>query len=395
VEVLAVWEDDEAARFRVVLDRFEALSGARVSYVSTAGADIGTVLDARLATDSAPDVAIVPLPSLIARYAREGVLVPLDDLVGRDVRARFPRVWRELGTVDGHLYGVWVKAAHKSLIWYRIGVFEDDGVVPPTTLDGLERLVRTLAEQGVPAFAVGGADAWTLTDWFENLYLRWAGPQRYDALARGDLAWTDPTVVETLSGMARLLAPDHVVGGAGGALGTTFPQSVQQVFGPSPSAAMIAGGNFVAGFVRAGTASRLGVDADVFLFPEAQRGARLVVGGGDAVVLLRRTPAGEALVRFLAGPEAGELWAGLGGFLSPNTDVDLTAYPDDRTRFLARTLLEAGDEFRFDLSDLLPPELGGTAGSGLLGILQRFLQEPSDPVGTAQLIELAATSTAG
>ena len=35
---------------------------------------------------------------------------------------------------------------------------------------------------GVPPYSIGGADGWTLTDLFENIYLRQAGPDKYDQL---------------------------------------------------------------------------------------------------------------------------------------------------------------------------------------------------------------------
>ncbi|MGW1552937.1 hypothetical protein, partial [Streptomyces sp. NPDC002346] len=31
---------------------------------------------------------------------------------------------------------------------------------------------------------------WTLTDWFENVYLSQAGPEKYDQLAQHKIKWT-------------------------------------------------------------------------------------------------------------------------------------------------------------------------------------------------------------
>ena len=64
------------------------------------------------------------------------------------------------------------------LIWYNIGVFERAGVVPPPDIDGAGVPGGQAVRSGTPAFAVGGADGWTLADWFSNLYLRLAGPAR-------------------------------------------------------------------------------------------------------------------------------------------------------------------------------------------------------------------------
>jgi alpha-glucoside transport system substrate-binding protein len=388
VEVLAVWQDVEAERFRAVLDAFEGRSGATVSFTSAEGRDIGTVLDERLVAQDPPDVAVVPLPALIHRYAELGAIHPLDDVLGEDAVRLYAPVWRDLATVDERAFGVWIKAAHKSLIWYGLAVLEERGAVPPADVDGLVELARDLAAAGVPAFAVGGADAWTLTDVFENLYLRVAGPEGYDELTERRRPWTHHTVVEALGLMAQLLAPGLVAGGAEGALATTFPESVALLAGDPPGAAMLAGADFVAGFLAEAGAT-LSVDVDAFVFPELGDSGQVVVGGGDAAVLLVRSRAGDALVRYLASAEAGELWAGFGGFLSPNEGVDLGAYPDDRSRAIARSLLEAGDGFRFDLSDQQPVDFGGTAGHGMLGILRDFVADPSDPAATARRLEEA------
>ena len=46
---------------------------------------------------------------------------------------------------------------------------------------------------------VSGKDTWTLGDWFENIYLRTAGPDKYAALFGGTLPFTDQTVVDALA----------------------------------------------------------------------------------------------------------------------------------------------------------------------------------------------------
>ena len=43
---------------------------------------------------------------------------------------------------------------------------------------------RTLKASGPPAYSIGGADGWTLTDLFENIYLRQAGAAKYDQLSK-------------------------------------------------------------------------------------------------------------------------------------------------------------------------------------------------------------------
>ena len=74
-------------------------------------------------------------------------------------------------------------------------------------------------------------------------------------------------------------------------------------------------------------------------------------------------------------PEAAEIWAGRGGFSSPNKNLDPEVYPDEILRTTAEALGEA-EIFRFDLSDLQPAAFGATAGQGMWKLFQDFLQEP-------------------
>jgi ABC-type glycerol-3-phosphate transport system substrate-binding protein len=321
------------------------------------------------------------------------VIQPLGDDIAEDVRQRYAPEWRRLGSVDGDLFGVWFKGADKSLVWYHIGAFERAGVVPPDDLADLDVVAGALAAAGTPPFALAAApeDAWVVTDLFENLYLRVAGPERYDDLADRRLPWTDESVQETLRLMARLVAPDMLAGGVDGSLQAGLADAAGQVFSREPAAAMVVGGDFVPG-VMADSDARIGIDVDVFPFPEPRPGGRLVVGGGDAAVLMRASTAGRELVRFLASASAGQAWAALGGFVSPNEDVDLAVYPDDTTRRIARALLEAGDGFRFDLSDLQPAEFGSTTGTGMWEVLRGFLAHPDDIAGTAARLEAAAAA---
>ena len=61
----------------------------------------------------------------------------------------------------------------------------------------------------------------------------------------------------------------------------------------------------------------------------------MVVAGGDAAVLMRRSAAGDALIRYLASPQAAAIWAAAGGFVSPNVNLGLAVYPDAITRSIA------------------------------------------------------------
>lgn len=386
LEVVAAWSGPEQARFAAVLRGFTARTGAVVRYMP-AHDRVPAYLDARLAAGDTPDVALLPQPGLLSRYARAGGLVPLAADTARVVRQEYSPEWQSLATVGGQLYGVWFKAANKSLLWYDLSAFERAGIAPPTDLDGLFTTAQAMRSLGIAPFSVGGADQWVLDDWFANLYLQIAGPARYDRLAAHRMPWTDPTVAATLRVMARLLTPANLRGGLVGALHLSFQDSVVEAFTNPPRAAMVYEGDFVAGML-AGHA-RIGVDVDAAPFPEAT--TRTVIGGGDVAVQMRRTPGAAALLRYLADPESAAIWARAGGFISPNQQLDLSDYPNPLTRLMARDLLEADDGFRFGLADLQPAAFGSTPGAGMQGALHDFLVS-GDVAATQRRLEATATA---
>jgi alpha-glucoside transport system substrate-binding protein len=389
IEVIGKWSGDEQKSFEAVLAAFADKSGATVRYTS-AGDEIAAVLGTRVSGGNAPDVGVLPQPGLLRDLAAAKHLQPIEDVAGTLVDDHYSKDWRELATVDGTLYGVWVKGANKSTVWYRKAAFDDAGVKTPTDWATFLKDAGTIADSGVSPVAIGGADGWTLTDWFENIYLRTAGPEKYDQLASHQLPWTDPSVKTALTTLGQLFGNQRLLaGGTTGSLQTDFPGSVVKAFGSPAQAAIVYEGDFVSGVIGDETKAVVGKTADYFAFPDVNGSPKSVVGGGDVAVLMKASAGGKALIKYLASPAAAEVWAKRGGYISPNQDVDTSTYPDDTTRRLAKDLTEA-KVFRFDMSDLQPAAFGATSGQGMWGILQGFLQNPADVDGAAQRLEDAA-----
>jgi len=396
VEVAATWTGAEQERFQLVLDAFAEQTGADARFLS-AGDDLAAFVGPRIEGGDPPDVAIMPQPGVLQSFAEQGDLVPIEDVAGDLVDDNLGPGGREVGSYEDELYGVWFKAAQKSTVWYDVPTFEDAGVEPPTTWDEMLDVAQTISDYGVEPFSVGADVGWPLTDLFENVYLRTAGPEKYDQLARHEIPWTDESVKEALTVMADVFGdPDLIAGGTENALQTDFNGSITQVWASDPpEGAMLMEGDFVGGIITGETDAELGTDADFFDFPSIDGSEPAVVGGGDIAALLEDTDGGRALIAFLATAEAAEIWAAEGGFISPMTTVDLDAYGDDIARRAAEALQQAGDSVRYDLSDLQPTEFGATTGQGMWGIMIDFLRNPSDVDGTAAALEKSASQAYG
>ena len=61
----------------------------------------------------------------------------------------------------------------------------------------------TLKAAGITPYSVGVDVGWPMTDLFENIYIRTAGAEMYDQLGAHEIPWTDQSVKDALTIMAR------------------------------------------------------------------------------------------------------------------------------------------------------------------------------------------------
>jgi ABC-type Fe3+ transport system substrate-binding protein len=388
VSIVGVWTGDEEKSFNAVLDGFKkANPDINVSYKST-GDNTPTVLATAVAGGNPPDLAAVSQPGLVSDFQKKGALKNID-YAKAALTKNYPPDIAKIGVIGGHVYGFLIKGANKSTVWYNVSAFKNAGVSHVGTWAQFLKAAKTLKASGTPAFSIGGADGWTLTDLFENIYLRQAGPAKYDLLSKHKIKWTDPSVVTALKTMGAVLQSSNIAGGTSGALQTDFPTSVSNVFATAPKAAMVIEGDFVPGVVASKNPLKPVSGYNVFPFPVIGTSTNYVEGGGDMLMAFKDTPAIRALVQYLATGEAQTIWAKRGGYTAPAKTVSPSAYPDAITRTTASAVGKA-KVFRFDLSDLQPASFGGTVGQGEFKIFQDFLKKPSNAVGIAKSLEVAA-----
>jgi len=388
-----IWTGAEAQSFAKVIAAFnEQYPNVKIKY-KPVGNNVPTVLATAIAGGHPPDMADIAQPGLVKQLAQQGKLKPIT-YAKSAIAANFAPVWQQLGTVDGTLYALVFKAANKSLLWYNVPAFQQAGVTAPKTWDNLLADAKTLKQSGTPAYSIGGADGWTLTDLFENIYLRTYGQAKYEQLSDHTIKWTDPSVKNALTMMGKILGDTgNLVGGTNGAIQNGFNDSVTNAFSDPPKGAIVFEGDFVAGVILSSTKAKPKTGFNAAPFPAVKPGpnANAVEIGGDLFVTFRDTPAIEAFVKFLATADAAKAWAKLGGFGTGNKNVPASIYPDAITRATEAPIGKATSVV-FDMSDEQPSAFGSTTGQGEWGIFQDFLRNPSNVNGIAQKLETAAAA---
>jgi ABC-type Fe3+ transport system substrate-binding protein len=378
-----------------VIDGFnEQYPNVKVKYTS-GGDNLAPLLATAIEGGNPPDLAAIGQPGLMADFVKKGAIKSIDSLRDKIVDS-FGTAVADAGSVDGTQYAVMFKGSNKSTVWYNVASFDEAGVEPPETWDELNEVRDTLLAAGITPYSVGVDVGWPMTDLFENIYLRTAGPEKYDQLARHEIPWTDQSVKDALKIMADVVGKsDYMVGGTDGALQTEMPDSVAKVFTDKPDAAMVVLGDFAPGVTETTLEPETGYN--VFTFPSIDDSKPSVVGGGDLFVEFKDSAAADAFLEYLTTVEAAEIWAKRGGFSSPNKNLDTSVYPDEITKTVAGALGEAAkaDTFRFDMSDLQPAAFGGTPGQGLFKEFTDFVANPNDIDGVTQKMEASAQKAFG
>ncbi len=388
VSIIAKWTGGEQDSFMAVLEPFKkANPDVEIKYQG-AGDNTAQIVSTAVQGGNPPDIAQLPQPGLMKQFAESGKLEPIT-FAKATIAKNFAPDWLRIGSSGGKLYGLFFKVTNKSTVWNNTKAFKSAGVKAPTSWPQFLKSAQTLRASGLPAYSIAGSDGWTLTDLFENIYLRTAGGAKYDRLTAHTIKWTDPSVKAALKTMAALFVGSNLAGGTSGALQTDFPTSVNNVITKSPKAAMVIEADFVPTAVT-DTSLKAIKDYNEFAFPTIGKSSpATILAGGDVVVTFKDTPATRALVQYLATPQAGTIWATRGGYTSANKNVKPGAYGNVINRKTALALAQ-GKLTRFDMSDLQPAAFGSTVGQGEWKLFQDLVQKPSNVNGIAAQLEAAA-----
>jgi alpha-glucoside transport system substrate-binding protein len=211
----------------------------------------------------------------------------------------------------------------------------------------------------------GDATGWVATDWFEDLVLRFGGPEYYDQWVSHEVPFNDATIKEAGEYFESVFSPEgNVFGGQEAITATNFNEAARPMFDAAgPKCWLLKQGSFFVGpdFLPEEVIANVDEELGVTAFPPAEAGGDSpVLGGGDLAVMLSDDDATKKAMNILANPEIGNSAAPVSSFLSPFTTFDASLYPSETTRAIAEVLASAS-AFRFDGSDAMPAEVG--AGS--------------------------------
>lgn len=386
LSIVHAWTGSEQEAFEAVLAGFEAANpDVNLTRVQIPFGELTAQLTQQFAAGSGPDVASA-LPGLIRLFAAQGFLMPLDGL-WEDWLAdgSYTEPLREIASADGIPYGVWFKGNVNALIWYTPDRLAELGIEPPATWAEFTSALDAIQTEGQEPFAIGGADQWPLTQWWDPILARVAGAEKFNGLVDGSVSWDDPAVVEAFTVFGDFIA-DY------------FPPDTLDRGFVEATCARVDGaaefqnqGAFVNLVARGECDESLvpGDDFTFFLMPKYDESApevQFVSGDLFAVNANTANPdAALALAEYLGSGEAQAIWAERGGFVAPNAHVSTDVYPDvNDQRAAALWPADPSVSAVYDLDDFI----GGEIQSVLREALQQFVRDQDVDAIVATMVEV-------
>lgn len=365
----------EEQKFLAAWKDFERCTGINISYEGTNTFE--QLLTQRVQAGNAPDLAWIPQPGLIAKVASmSGGAIPAPAAVEANAKKYWSPSWIDFATINGKFYGAPNGSNVKSLVWYSPKVFKANNWTVPTTWSGLMSLSNQIASSGKMKPWCGGigsgtATGWPATDWLEEIVLRQFGPTVYDNWINHTVKFNSPQITSAMNTLAGWMKNPKWVNAGYGDVKTIATTTFQNAGKPilSGQCGMLQQASFYAAqwlsfTTPSGKVPTIGPDGDVYAFYLPAMNSNFgkpVEGAGEFTVAFDSKPATVAVQTYLSSAEFATAKAKLGGWVSANNGVPLSAYASPIDKVSAEILTDKSSTIRFDASDLMPAAVG--AGS--------------------------------
>ena len=363
-------ESPDGEALQAELDAYAADRNVTITYEQFS--DFNEAIDG----PNPPDLVIVPQPGNLRDRVDD--LVDLADFVKpKRLRRNYGNYLIDEVTVDGGVVGLPFRAMLKSLVWYRFDVFEANGYDVLETFDELIALSDSMVADGRTPWCAfmesGGATGWVGTDWIEDLLLGTEGPEVYDQWIDHDVLFVDPPIEQAFVRFQSVMDTAGYVLDRGFVLDVSFWENAAPL-GASDCLMHKQASFFAAAIPDAGYDLDL---FDTFEFPPVDVAyGDAAMGGGEYIAAITDSIEVRQLVKFMASPRFGRYAIAPAdtGWILPNLRFDSARYGDGMIRTFAEQVQRAlaAEQFRFDASDQMPPEVGADSFWAGIRNLLRF-----------------------
>lgn len=325
VEIFSWWAGDEGPALEAIVAEFERLHpGAHINNATvTGGAGVAAkaVLKTRMLGGDAPGTFQVHAgQELIGTWVIAQRMENLDFLFQEQGwYDAFPATLIDLSSTADGVWSVPVNLHRSNVMWFIPENLERWGVSVPTTWDEFLEMAPALQAQGVTPMSMG--ENWTATHLWESVALAVLGPEKWQALWTGELAFTAPEAVAVWDLFGEILQYTNA-----DAASLSWQQATDMVV--NGDAAFNIMGDWAAGYMSTtldlapgtgfGWAASPGTDG-IFMMLSDAFGLPVGAPNRDAVL---------EWLRWVGSREAHDIFNPLKGSISPRLDSDLSKYDE-------------------------------------------------------------------
>jgi glucose/mannose transport system substrate-binding protein len=185
--------------------------GAKVTNEAVAGgagSNAKAVLASRMEAGNPPGTFQVHAGggSLLS-WVQAGDMTPLNSLYKSQGWYKvFPKPLLNLITFKGNIYAVPVDMQRGNVLWYNPSVFKKYHLTAPKTFAQFFHDADVLKSHGITPLALANHGNWEATLLFSDVLLGTVGPQKYDQLLTGKLAWNNPGVKQASQTFVKMMS---------------------------------------------------------------------------------------------------------------------------------------------------------------------------------------------
>ncbi len=166
-----------------------------------------------LKSNNPPDIISIQAGELFTSLVKQGLIEPIDNVLGDNFGSRFHETFRNGVSVDNNIYMV-PKSFDWFAVYYRKQFFEDYDLEVPISFKEFLSICYVIELRRAYPIAIGTKDGNGLSIWFDYINLRNNGIEFYNDFISGEIPFTDPKVVSVFDTIADMVSkgyfmPDH------------------------------------------------------------------------------------------------------------------------------------------------------------------------------------------
>ncbi|RLE38088.1 carbohydrate ABC transporter substrate-binding protein [Candidatus Acetothermia bacterium] len=209
LEIFSWWAGDEGPALQALIDLYKAqhpdVQVINATVAGGSGINAKAVLKTRMLGGNPPDsFQIHAGQELIGTWVVANRMEDLTWLFQQQGwMDAFPKGLLALLSTDKGIWSVPVNIHRSNVLWYIPANLEKWGVTPPKTWDEFLQIAPKLQAQGIIPLALG--TTWTAEHLWESVALSVLGPDKWDALWKGELSFTSPEMLKVWDLFGKIL----------------------------------------------------------------------------------------------------------------------------------------------------------------------------------------------